>query len=716
MLVKQRVIIQLMVLIGSFVGACGIVAAANAVPASLSPTEVDWHNELAQARRNGDAAAQANALIKLADHYFSQLEEIKAVALFDEIEHAAARIDSPRAFVDVYRYLGQMAMRVRQFVKAEDYFTVAVEAIRKFDDEPLLADALNELGIADARSGNLTLAIQAFSESARLAQKMADNDLRLTALTNLSKAKVDAKDSNDLVGVLTQTVALNESSTDSDEKIERYLALGTYYQAGYRQLKMPTQWRRFSLQQFEAAKQLAIKLNNGRLQAYALAYLGQLYADEGRYDEAQELTSHAIMTAQASSAHESVYRFQLQSARLYRQKKLWQKSLDAYALARVTVKSQQQQIFAADPNAYDEVVRPLYAESIDLMVYLAGQFTSQKNSYLQQAVQTVEELRLIEFNAFYENTLLAVEQTEHQLPTNTVLLYTMTFPDRTDIFYVAAGIVHHHALNINSRLIEKHASNYFQSLAGVDTGQDFKVLSAQWFNWLVYPAQSFLQDRQIETIIFMPDAALLTLPFHTLLDGKTYLVERYNVLMAKSLSLTRFSHKSVVKKNIAAVGLGADSTSVFGEGAQRHTLEFRHDFANNPAGVDVLHVALPLQIGTGFRDIHVNFSDAKAASSWPVFDGKSRAEVLVLANIEWVTAMPEMTGLYFMPQAIGVESIVARLWSIDTASDAEFMRKFYEYFLQHGLSARDAIQRAQRFLISLGKPARLWAAYVFVEG
>ena len=65
----------------------------------------------------------------------------------------------------------------------------------------------------------------------------------------------------------------------------------------------------------EAAR-VAETLNDQRAASYAWGYLGALYEDERRYQDALQLTRRAIFAAQQVNAPESLYRWQWQTGRL----------------------------------------------------------------------------------------------------------------------------------------------------------------------------------------------------------------------------------------------------------------------------------------------------------------------------------------------------------------------------------------------------------------
>jgi len=59
----------------------------------------------------------------------------------------------------------------------------------------------------------------------------------------------------------------------------------------------------------------------------------------------------------------------------------------------------------------------------------------------------------------------------------------------------------------------------------------------------------------------------------------------------------------------------------------------------------------------------------------------------------------------------GAHSVVATLWPVSDRGSAEFVARFYR-FLASGVSATDALRRAQLDAIERGAPPREWAAFV----
>ena len=90
---------------------------------------------------------------------------------------------------------------------------------------------------------------------------------------------------------------------------------------------------------FQEAAALAQSLQAPRALSYAWGYLGRLYEEAHRYDEALDLTRRAAFAAQQVHAPESLYQWQWQTGRLLRALGQVQPALEAYTRAVETVQA-----------------------------------------------------------------------------------------------------------------------------------------------------------------------------------------------------------------------------------------------------------------------------------------------------------------------------------------------------------------------------------------
>ena len=67
--------------------------------------------------------------------------------------------------------------------------------------------------------------------------------------------------------------------------------------------------------------------------------------------------------------------------------------------------------------------------------------------------------------------------------------------------------------------------------------QDYLDPARRLYQWLVAPYADELDARGIDTLVFVPDGPLRTIPMAALHDGERFIVERYAIATARGLGL-----------------------------------------------------------------------------------------------------------------------------------------------------------------------------------
>ena len=69
------------------------------------------------------------------------------------------------------------------------------------------------------------------------------------------------------------------------------------------------------------------------------------------------------------------------------------------------------------------------------------------------------------------------------------------------------------------------------------TTYGYLAQAQQLYDWLIRPIRDCSIENQIDTLVFVPDGALRTIPFASLHDGKRFLIQDFAVAVAPGLSL-----------------------------------------------------------------------------------------------------------------------------------------------------------------------------------
>ncbi len=140
---------------------------------------------------------------------------------------------------------------------------------------------------------------------------------------------------------------------------------------------------------FQDARSMAERLRDQRALAYAWGYLGHLYEQDQRYEEALVLTRRAIVVAQHVDVPESLYQWEWQRGRLLLALGQETIAMAAYARALETVQAIRTTLRRGQSSAnasFRDVLGPLYFQYVDLLLQKAAALDVSKAAYAYPAV------------------------------------------------------------------------------------------------------------------------------------------------------------------------------------------------------------------------------------------------------------------------------------------------------------------------------------------
>ncbi|MDX2212055.1 MAG: CHAT domain-containing protein [Oculatellaceae cyanobacterium bins.114] len=241
----------------------------------------------------------------------------------------------------------------------------------------------------------------------------------------------------------------------------------------------------------------------------------------------------------------------------------------------------------------------------------------------------------------------------------------------------------------------------------------------QLYQWLIAPIQSDLAANEIQTLSFILDPGLRSLPLAALYDGKQFLVEQYSVNLMPSISLIDASYVSL--NNVQLLAMGASEFTEFvplpAVPIELETITstrsgelFLNDsftLANlrlqrNNRGFGIVHLAT-----------HAEFRPGQPNNSFiQLWDQKLQldqfrllnlynppVELLVLSACR--TALGDnQAELGFAGLALqaGVKSALASLWYVSDEGSLAFMTEFYRQ-LQTAPTKAEALRQTQLAMI-----------------
>ena len=257
-----------------------------------------------------------------------------------------------------------------------------------------------------------------------------------------------------------------------------------------------------------------------------------------------------------------------------------------------------------------------------------------------------------------------------------------------------------------------------------DMQADHHEWAEQFYQWLIEPLEQELEEREIDTIAFLLDEGLRSLPLAALYDGDRYLVERFSIGLMPSLTLTSMEYVNINNANVLAMGASTftqsdqdplpatevetaiitdtlwDGEAFMNEAFSRFNLQQQRQ--ETPFGI--VHLAT-----------HASFQRSQSEEAYIQLWGEERLRLSEIRQLDWHDPTVELVVLSACETAVGdantelgfagfsalagVKSTLASLWTVDDAGTLGLMAEFYQQLSTAPIKA-DALRQAQLAMLN----------------
>ncbi len=603
----------------------------------------------------------------------------------------------------------------------------------------------NNLGNAYAARGiSVEKSISPYRRSISLAERAGDKSAKTRALANTARVLLGQGD------VAGAEIALNEASAlvttlrGDREKLTGLIHLAKSYERAVTSGLHPNALR-IAHDLLTSALELADELGDKRYRVYVFGNLGSLYAIEGRFDEALYLTRKALRIAGAGHALESSYRWHWQEGRI-----LWTRGKRTNALASferavaaLEASRQATLLRYADNEAYfRRLVAPIYLDLVNALLVVSAQRPHERARLLNRARDTYELLKTVELHNYLrtdcEVSLEARTKTLEDISPRAAVVYPIVFPDRLELLVGYRNSLTRRTVKLKAEQLQDTVDTFRSLLEIQAPSRDVQKYARLLYDWLVAPYANSLDDS-VDTLVFVPDGVLRTIPLAALHDGERYLLERYATAVTPSLKIVDPRPIDAANARLLLAGLSKSVHEDFGplnavpkELKSIHALyggktlldeEFtreRFEQSLREDDVSIVHVAS-----------HAAFSGSATESFVLAFDGpmsfgsvqatveatQQPLELLVLSACDTASGDDvSVLGLAGLAVRAGARSALGSLWRIGDSATATLMGEFYA-----GLSRSDtkaaALRQAKLNMLhsrTFAHPGH-WSAFVMVN-
>jgi len=446
-----------------------------------------------------------------------------------------------------------------------------------------------------------------------------------------------------------------------------------------------------------------------------------------------EYTGKALHQLQKTPAPEIRYRWQWQEARLLRAAGNADAAINAYQRAVDDLQAIRPVLAAGYMGRHGdfrEEAGRLYLDLADLLLQRADTATDSRaiEADLREVRSTVEMLKGAELEDYFRDDCVAALKAKttgiDQLGERTAAIYPIVLPDRLEILLSLPNGMKRYSVQVGAEELNEEI-NRFRARLEKRTTHQYRRHAQKIYTWLIQPLEKDLQAQKIDTLVFIPDGSLRTIPLSALYDGKNFLVTRYAVATSPGLTLTDPQPLPREKVQLLVAGL-TESVQGFpplpdvsGEvtkldalydGAVLQNSSFtlsnvKQELGDTP--YSIVHVASHGKFQSDVRNTFLLTYDGKL--NMDTLEGymasttyrEQPVELLTLSACQTAVGDDKAAlGLGGVAVKAGARSALATLWYINDQASSLLITDFYANLSESDISKAKALQKAQLDLLN----------------
>jgi len=682
---------------------------------------------LADATRRGDPGLETDARIAIAEAE-RELGDLGAALASLEAARAPAGQDAPdpARLAAVEIALGSTELAAGRPGPARTWLEAGAVRAKQTGQPRLEAAGLLDLGTLLALQGEGEQAADTYQRSAAAAEAAGETLVAAQALANA--ARVETGDPGRAGRLLVRSAALARSLPAGRAKANLLISLGEQQASRGASAQGPGADALLT-----EALASARAVGDLRSASYAQGFLGTFYEKAGQPEQALAATDQAIALAARADAAESVFRWQAQRGRLLAAQGKAPQAIRAYQ--RAVQRSQSLRHREAwggslQPSSFQADAAPVYYALIDLLLRQAeGAEGDAEQERLRQARDTAEQLRAAELRDYFRDDCVDALRAKlaglESVSPSALVIYPIPLPDRLAVLVgLPSGRLEQYASPVGRAQVEQEARALRRQLGNRATRR-YRVHARNLYDWLMRPMHARLEAGGVDTLVFVPDSALLSIPMATLYDGNQFLVERFALALTPGLELTdpRPMNPENIRALVGGVSQAIDgfsplpnvvpevhAVSQLTGGDVMLNAQFRREALRNALAEEpfsLVHLATHAEFSRSGEGAFLLAWDGRIsldelASDIGLFRFRDEPlELLTLSACDTAQGDDQAAlGLSGVAIKAGARSALGTLWSINDPAAESLVSAFYHALLVDGVSRAEALRRAQRGLLA----------------
>ncbi len=634
---------------------------------------------------------------------------------------------NPALRAEIENELGNVHQLMGMTDAARSELEESISLAESVHRQDILASALNNLGNLELVENHPEKAAQDYAKCAEIAKKSGSAEL--AAKAGLNGARALERNGRDASSLLSAALSSARNLPDGKVRANLLLGIGNLYGFPEGGTKADDGAAYAALQEALAVSE---RIGDGRSKSYAQGFLGKLYAKAGRRSEALELTHRAIFAAEQVNAPEILYRWYWQQGRLQNELGKKDEAIASYRNSVSNLQSIRNDLtlsYASGESSFRRIYAPLYFELAELLLDRASTASGMEaERYLIEARNTVEKSKTAELQDYFRDSCVTARQSGNEgsesYGKHTAIVYPILLPDRLEILVTFDDGIREFRAPAGAQAITEEIRK-FRVLLEKRTTRQYLPHAGKLYSWLIAPFAPELSKRRIDTLVFVPDGPLRTIPMSALHDGHQFLVERFAIATTPGVSLTETSPVAEKPMRVLLNGLtqpvqGFSALPNVGEELDSIRNEFRNATVLRDESYilpnmkrqmhdepfSVVHIASHGQFKGDSAQTFILTHNGKLTLDQlqnliaPTRYSREPLELLTLSACQTAAGDDRAAlGLAGIAIKAGARSALASLWFINDSSSSLLIAKFYEHLKKPGETKAKALQEAQVDLI-----------------
>jgi len=610
---------------------------------------------------------------------------------------------------------------------------------------------LNNIGTLQALKKEYEAAAASYKEAIALSREYHQPGVLADALINLGKIRTIAKDPGDAGRLLSEAYEITKSMEETHGTAWRLISIGSTAFSGIAGNTPTTlETKKLSVAALQHALRLAERLRDHRSVTYASGYLGGVSEHDRDFEQALRQTRRAVLEAEQSGQAVALYLWQWQTGRILRELGRPLEAAAAYRRAIQTMGMIRDELsagcFVCGPDFFREKVEPVYFGLADLLLELSGQTEHQGEStaYLLEARRTIEAMKGAELHDYFRDpcvdAYIAKAQSLEKVEDTAAVLYVIPLQKRLELLLSISSGIRRFTVAVGRADFAEEVKAFRRALEKRTT-REYMPHSQKLYSWLITPLYDTLVAAHIETIVFVPDQWLRTVPLAALHDGRDFLVSRFAVASTQGLTLT--DPKPLKQQSIDVLTAGI-TESVQGYPALQNVSDELHDIGGLYPGkllkdssfvtaglrkeledvpFSIVHIASHGEFAGDVQKSFLLAWDERISMDQLeefIKSGKYRKvplELLTLSACQTASGDDKAAlGLAGVAVKAGARSAIATLWSVSDEASYQLVVEFYRQFRGHSITKAKALQQAQTSMLKHAQYRHpyYWAPFILI--